>query len=72
MPNKSFLAELLMLGEHYISGIKTMHGFEDLPIGLDPRRLLTLKLPSISVRGAGDVIGTREFYLCYHHANQRR
>ena len=55
----------IVLGNHELRHIKTIHCLEDLPPGLDGKKLLSLELPSIPIRAAGLSVGAREFYLCY-------
>jgi hypothetical protein len=63
-------ANALQLGSHAICNIIQMHGLEDMPAGLDGTKLLTLELPNIPIKAAGQEVGRREFYLCYSVQSQ--
>ncbi|MBM3841610.1 MAG: hypothetical protein FJ398_27440 [Verrucomicrobia bacterium] len=55
----------IIIGNHQICDVKRIQGLEDLPGEIDGRGVLSLELPSISIRVAETEVGKREFYLCY-------
>jgi hypothetical protein len=55
----------IALGNLDVRAVKTIHGMEELPSGIDGKHLLTTELPTIPIVAAGVEVAWREFYLCY-------